>query len=107
MRFVTTEAAMPNSRAALARLPASATATNVLRFSMPSKILSASYGTVSFPCPMAARGRTEPSGRRPTTRTCGAPARLSGTVAFIQTIGTANRWSTRTSVPARSAVATA
>ena len=35
------------------------------------------------------------------------PARLSGTVAFSQWLGTVNRGSTRTSVPARSAVETA
>src|SRR2546423_15559932 len=39
MRFVTAEAAISSCRAAAARLPASATATNVLRFSIPSMIL--------------------------------------------------------------------
>src|SRR6266550_9536336 len=39
MRFVTTDATISRRRAAAARLPASATATKVLRFSMPSMIL--------------------------------------------------------------------
>src|SRR2546423_12696619 len=39
MRFVTTDAAISRWREAAARLPASATVTKVLRFSMPSMIL--------------------------------------------------------------------
>ena len=37
-------------------------------------------------------------------RTCGMPARSSGTITLSQWVGTVNRGSTRTSVPARSAV---
>src|SRR5262245_61208709 len=49
MRLVTTEAAMPRSRAARERLPASATATNVRRFSMASRAAVLAVSAVAVP----------------------------------------------------------